>query len=515
MEKDIPVQMPDGITLLADRLCTPDAQPAGRPTILVRSPYGRAGVTRAMSGLPFAERGFNVIIQSCRGTGGSEGTFSLYREREDGLATVEWIKNQPWFDGRLGLAGPSYMTYNQWAIAAGAGPELKALAPEVGSSWLPIHDNGGFALSDALLWCLGLDLTNGAAPAWAPLMVRRRIQHAAELFPVSGAATFLRGPGAAAWNDIAHLSSDTPSGDAHLADHRWAVSKVSAPTHFTAGWSDMFLLSQLRDYEALRDQGHQPHLTIGPGSHLDPRTGLLGLRQAVQWMQTHLLGETDSEPDGPVRLYVIGARRWRQLPTWPPPSRSTTLWLHGNGSLITAPPRSSPVRRYEYHPAAPTPAVGGRQLLPGRPRRDNRRLERRPDVLTYTSKPLAHNMEVIGPIRASISFHSSAIHTDLFVRICDVSPSGRSVNITDGVTAVNMATTADGPVCVELAPTAYRFRRGHRIRVQISSGAHPWRSRNHGAGDPPLTATRMYIAHQEVRHDSAHPSTIEFPVYRT
>src|SRR5512139_55796 len=152
-ERNIPITMPDGVTLLADRY-----YPIGLhrpPAILVRSPYGPRGLTSVINGLPFAHFGFQVLVQSVRGTFGSGGEFDpLGSEREDGLATVRWLKEQPWFGGSFALFGASYLGYSAWAIAKEAGPELKAMALQVTASSFrdATYVGGAFALEAVLSW---------------------------------------------------------------------------------------------------------------------------------------------------------------------------------------------------------------------------------------------------------------------------------------------------------------------------------------------------------------------------
>jgi len=131
VHKALAAPMKDGVVLRADRY-TP-RQARNLPTVLVRTPYGRAGY--GLVGRLMAERGFQVVIQSCRGSDDSGGELNPFRgEREDGVATLEWLKTQDWFDGRLGMAGPSYLGFTQWAIARDAGPMLKAFSTQVTSS---------------------------------------------------------------------------------------------------------------------------------------------------------------------------------------------------------------------------------------------------------------------------------------------------------------------------------------------------------------------------------------------
>src|SRR6266516_5154537 len=158
VDRDLPVPMPDGVTLLADRYYpasfhTPEA--AKPPVILVRSPYGRRGFVGLTYGHFFAQHGFQAVVQSVRGTFGSGGVFDpLGNERGDGLATVAWLKAQPWFGGVFAMHGASYLGYSQWAIAAHAGPELRAMAAQVAASQFhgAAYVGGAFALESTLTW---------------------------------------------------------------------------------------------------------------------------------------------------------------------------------------------------------------------------------------------------------------------------------------------------------------------------------------------------------------------------
>jgi uncharacterized protein len=137
-------------------------------------------------------------------------------------------------------------------------------------------------------------------------------------------------------------------------------------------------------------------------------------------------------------------------------------------------------------------------------------------VLTYTSAPLPADLEVIGEVAADLYVRSSREHTDFFARLCDVGPSGVSVNICDALLRLapgRPAPEPDGTVRVQfpLWPAAHRFRRGHRVRLQVSSGAHPRYARNTGSGEPLATATTLLTAHQQVHHDPQHPSAVILP----
>jgi putative CocE/NonD family hydrolase len=147
--------------------------------------------------------------------------------------------------------------------------------------------------------------------------------------------------------------------------------------------------------------------------------------------------------------------------------------------------------------------------------RDNTELEARPDVLVYTSEVLPHDLDVIGPVSATIHVEASRPYHDVFVRLCDVTPAGVSLNICDGLRRVSTTSTGSGipgAIEVELWPTAHRFRAGHRIRVQVSAGAHPRYPRNPGTGVPLSTAVALQPVRIEVGHDPDRPSQVRLPV---
>jgi putative CocE/NonD family hydrolase len=302
-------------------------------------------------------------------------------------------------------------------------------------------------------------------------------------------------------------------------DHRDAVSRVTAPVHLVGGWYDYYLRGLLRDYHALVATGHRPYLTIGPWYHGQPEGLLAGLRAGLAWFDAHLKGQRAALREDPVRIRVMGQETWRDLDAFPPPVRLVRYYLHPAGGLSTGPPPPGGAPdSYRYDPADPTPAVGGALLaLRGAGARDNRALEARPDVLCYTTEPLARDVEVAGLVRLELFARSSLAHTDFFGRLCDVAPDGRSTNVCDGLVRVapgSDARQADGSLRLEidLWATAYRFLEGHRLRLQVSSGAHPRWSRNLGTGESLTSGVGMAPADQAIYHDATYPSAIVLPV---
>ena len=240
-------------------------------------------------------------------------------------------------------------------------------------------------------------------------------------------------------------------------------------------------------------------------------------RDSVAWLRAHLLDDRSLLRPDPVRIFVTGAEEWRDLPAWPPDTQPQRWHLQPDGALGTEPPAASEPDRYSYHPGDPPPSLGGPVGLQGTARMDNRMLEARSDVLTYTSTPLPADLELFGEVSADLFVRSSREHTDFFARLCDVDPTGASINICDALlrlTPGRPVPEPDGTIRLRfpLWPAAHRFRRGHRLRLQVSSGAHPRYARNTGSGEPLATATTLLSADQQVHHDPEHPSAVILPV---
>ena len=512
VQRNLRVPVADGVDLLADRWA-PRAAGSTLPTILVRTPYGRRGVFGAALGRPLAERGFQVLIQSTRGTFGSGGDFDdpFRPERDDGLATLEWVVKQPWFGGTVVLFGFSYLGYVQWAMADRLPPEVKAMIPQVSESALTMEflRADGFSLETPFGWGV---LVAGQERRGAMLRQRleaTRVQRALQRLPLNQADVAAIGRRSNYIQDILAHDADSPRWAG--IDHRSRVSDVTVPVSSVGGWYDLFLPGQLRDYQILQQAGRAARLTIGPWTHLSVGVISTAIHEALDFGLAHCRGEQPAQR-APVRLYVMGEEAWRDFDSWPPPGYTPQRFhLQPGNALSTEPPEQSAPDRYRYDPADPTPAIGGVRLSGSAGRVDNAALEARPDVLTYTTAPLAHDVEVIGEVSAEIFVRSTLPHADVFVRLCDVDTRGHSSNICDALVSL---TSADEISCanVRLWPTAYRFKRGHRIRVQVSSGAFPRYARNPGTGEPHATATTLRAADQQVYHEPSYPSAVLLPV---
>jgi putative CocE/NonD family hydrolase len=267
-------------------------------------------------------------------------------------------------------------------------------------------------------------------------------------------------------------------------------------------------------------------MTIGPWAHLtvDAATAT---REGLAWLGHHM-PDGDAPPGpgrpDPVRVFVTGAEQWRGMPAWPPATTDRTWYLAGAGYYAGAgvlrdspAPEGGGTTSFRYDPADPTPSVGGRVLARSAGRRENTHLELREDVVTFTSAALPAPVELLGGARVRLCLTSDNPYADVFVRLCDVDPKGRSLNVTDRLVRLDPAPGEQPPagerlVEVVLPDTAHRFQVGHHLRLLVSGGAHPRYARNTGTGEPPGTATDTKPVTHNIHHSAASPSSLTLPV---
>jgi hypothetical protein len=294
---------------------------------------------------------------------------------------------------------------------------------------------------------------------------------------------------------------------------RRSIGAIKRPISMVAGWFDIFLPWQMQDFIALRQAGCESRITIGPWRHTDTEMMDAGMRDAIDWFKRHLLGNNTVRQPKPVKLYVVGADEWRYFDEWPPRESVVEQWyLQPQRKLLDRIAPDSDADRYRYDPADPTPSVGGPALESEPFAVDNTALEARSDVLTYTSEPLTQHRDIVGAVAAELYVASSAASADFFVRLCDVGAQGVSRNICDGLQRVRLdASAAPQRVRVDLWPTAYRIAPGHRIRVQVSSGAFPRWARNLGGAGLMAQATELPSSTQSLYHSPTCPSAVMLP----
>ena len=536
IQRDVHVPMSDGAVLLADHYIPVSV--ASAATVLVRCPYGRSGPFALQNAQILAERGYHVLMQSCRGTFGSGGEFEPMRnEIADGQDTVAWLRKQNWFDGRLATYGASYLGFVQWALAMDPPPELVAVIVHVGP-----HDfsrtayrNGVFDLYSYVGWSdmVAHQETTRALQALVRMgTAQRRLRPVLDRLPVTAGVPDLLGR-EPAWSErwLEHPQ---------LTDPFWAplqcgaaLQRITVPVLLVGGWQDLFIEQTLEQYRTLAARGVTTRLLVGPWSHLDFTTrGAAAIVESMAWLDRYAgpgkargnsPGMTPgngsapaAHPDQSVRIWVggEGAGEWREIPDWPPPGTTWQRWhLGAHGSLSTGEPSPDvPAVSFRYDPADPTPSPGGAILAVTGGSRDNRAVERRLDVLVFSTDPLDEPVEIIGEVAVELSVVRDNPYADLFVRLCDVDPRGRSRNLCDGIVRLTGEDPLAGTVRVSLIGAAHRFGRGHRIRLQVAGGAHPRFARNPGNGQVVAAAEDLVPTQYEIGLDAARPSVLLLPV---
>ncbi|WP_304118903.1 CocE/NonD family hydrolase [Mycolicibacterium bacteremicum] len=494
VHRRVPVPMRDGVELLADHYEPLTATPAG--TLLVRAPYGRRFPFTVLFGSVYATRGYHVVFQSVRGTFGSGGEFTpMVNEIADGADTAAWLRDQPWFTGTFATVGLSYLGYTQWALLTDPPPELAAAVITVGphdfaqSSW----GTGAFSLNDFLGWS---DMVSRQEePGLVKALVRqatsgRRIGAAALDLPLGEGGRALLGEGARWYESWLQPPQENPAHWQRLAATA-ALDRTTVPVLLLSGWQDLFLEQTLAQYRHLRDRGVETALTVGPWTHTQMMTrgGADVIRETLDWLGTHL-GGAPASGRSPVRVNIHAGPGdgWLELDEWPPAMPTRVLFPHADGSLADAPADGQTT--FTYRPTDPTPTVGGRLLSPDGGYRDDSVLAERADVLAFTGDPLPTDLYLVGTPVIELAHHSDNPHHDVFVRISEVDPAGRSHNVSDGYR--RYATTPDtDAISIDLDAVAHRFAAGSRIRVLVAGGSHPRYARNLGTGDPAVSGTAM------------------------
>jgi putative CocE/NonD family hydrolase len=460
------------------------------------------------------------VVQSVRGVSGSEGRFDPMRqERVDGADTVDWLKAQPWFGGTLFTNSMSYLGNVQYAMAMDRGADISgmALGMTLSNFAEELRAGGGsLTLRGMLSWTQTMQQVASEGGRGARRRPPSLDAHFAHL-PLGTIDTAAFGEPVPHWQDwMAH--EDSSGAFWQAMDYSAGVTKVTAPAMMVAGWRDIFLPFQLRDFAARQAAGLETWLTIGPWQHASPGGMIAGLKDAAIGFPQIARGRPAMAGRDKVRIYVEGAKQWRDYPSWPPPGgEELRLHLCADGSL-SADSGAAGVSSYTYDPGDPTPAVHGPSLMGGKRVREMAALEARRDTLCFTSSPLEVPFEAIGPVTAALTVRSNREHTDFYVCLCDVDPRGRSLQVCDGYIRLSPGqpeAEADGSrrFQIECWPTAWRFKAGHRLRVIVASGAFPRFARNLGTGEPMATAVRMVTAEQEVLHGSEARSALVLRSY--
>ena len=493
---------------------------AAKATVLIRSPYGRGFPLDVSQARPLAARGYQVVVQSCRGRSGSTGTFDpMVNEAADGQDTIAWLRDQPWFTGRLATVGGSYLGFAQWALLTDPPEELLACVIVVGPHDFAeaIHGSGSFALADFFGWSELMTAPEDEGPLRQGRRVataRRRTAPAMTGLPLAAAGEALL-DGKAPWYRewVEHEDLEDPYWSAYRLGTALESSRV--PTLLVGGWQDAFLDQTLEQYDALRRRDVPVGLTVGPWRHMDTvsKAAAEVTQQTLAWLDSRLGPPTSGPRDAAVRTYVTGAEEWRSADEWPPPVADVELAL-AQGKL-TEGKGDDGTSAFTFDPSDPTPAVGGRRLDPsGAGVKENRELLRRPDVVTFTGEPLDRPWELCGRPSLSLALSVSNPHSDVFVRLCDVDPKGRARNVADAFLRLDPTVPADElqHLSLDLDPCYHRVPAGHRLVLLVCGGAHPRYARNLGTGEPVATGTALAPQPHTVHHAG---TTLRLPLAKT
>jgi len=546
---EVKISMRDGVELSAN-IFLPKAQ-GKYPVILIRSPYGK-GNEKNGDGLFYAGRGYVVVSQDCRGKGSSQGDWEPFaNERNDGADTQQWLLEQPWCNGSISTAGGSYVGFTQWISAPNAGDHLKAMFPVV-----PLVDTYGDGvyidgtLNLALM--MGWGSMVGLSPVELFALSSWKEQDWDKAFRTLPLSEWDRALGRKVqylrdW--IAHP---------HFDDY-WAArgirnqwQDITVPICAVGGWYDIFSRSVFEHINAVRsksrslDAREHQHLVMGPWAHGISKEGEVGdlnfgresvinLRQLqTKWFDYWLKGDKTGADTWPAfRIFVMGRNQWRDEQQWPlERTEYTPYYFHsegaantaeGDGKLATAKPDEEPGDEFVYDPNDPVPTAGGCNLVgcPAGPR-DQSQVEKRNDVLVFTSEALKTELEVTGPVKVILYAASTAKDTDFTAKLLDVHPDGRPFNLCDGIARASYRDSKSVPSLIEpgkiyryeidLWVTSNAFLPGHKIRVEISSSNFPRFDRNLNTGEPFGTGTKFIKATQIIYHEREHPSHILLPV---
>ncbi|MEV6340502.1 CocE/NonD family hydrolase [Nocardia vinacea] len=573
--KDVMVPMRDGVLLATDLWLPRGADPGA--ALLVRLPYGKDNLAIIVDSVfpnlwELLNAGYAVVVQDCRGTFRSEGEFiPMINEPRDGVDTINWIRQQSWCDGKVGMFGASYLGLVQWASAGEGSDGPQAIAPALASVdyfEAPWYSEGGAMSWHAALYWSTLMAVNNAHRAvtsaadgalekmGAGVEMIDNFESHMEAMP-AGNKPLLEA--ATSWwaNWLAHPSRDDYWRKLAVGER---LDTVTTPALHIGGWFDPFVNNTLKAYQRIKTARNDieardgQQLIVGPwahggdegftGTYRERQFGMAAYFEAVDITGAHirffdrwLRGRTDAlDGSAPVRIFVMGIDQWRDEQDWPlPDTQYIPYYLDslghantadGDGRLHTEPPTRDRIDVFEYNPLDPVRTVGGRLLKnhKGHGPVDQRANEARDDVLCFTTDVLEQPIEVTGHLTLVLHVSSSALDTDFTGKLVDVFPDGRAFYLTDGIMRARYRNSTADPellnpgqvyeLTLDLSVTSNVFLAGHRIRLEVSSSDFPRYDRNTNTGGliSANTADEAIIATNRVLHGPEHPSRLILPI---
>ena len=528
---------------LATEVWLPAAVSPGEtfPAILIRTPYGRMNSHFAF--LHFVDRGYALVIQDTRGRHDSEGVFSPnIFEKEDGDDTLNWVAEQEWCNERIGMIGSSYGGFVQWAAAASGNPHLHAIISRVtaGTPFYDIPVRGGALLSGMLAWAFMVSepVTDGSKAQ------RTDWEEVLQIRPLREIPKRALGYSIPFWEEWL----DHPNFDAYWqrADWTQTTGASNIPALIISGWYDDDTIGTSQAWRMVTEE-QRPHqrLILGPWKHKfntareihNVTFGTEAVRSDMEllylrWFDRHLKDmDTGVDGEAKVQYFSVGDNTWREASSWPPPEtdcRPMYLYSDGtahdrSGRLEPQAPRTDQRRDvYVYDPADPAPHMIDMSENELHVPENYRQMEARSDVLLYTSEAMTTDMVLAGDVEATLYAATDCPDTDWVVRLTDVDPEGNSIRLCDGLIRARYRKSFAEPELLEpnaivkyvipLGKIACTIQKGHRIRVQITSGAKNLVFPHPNTAADPNVETEPVCAQQQIFHDADHPSCVILPV---
>lgn len=482
------------------------------PAVLVRTPYNK--YAEQWMGKAFGMFGIAVVIQDVRGKFKSGGDYYPFiNERADGLQTLKWIRKQGWSNGTVAGWGASYVGYTQWAISDSL--DMLSLLLTGSTIYELMYPDGLFSLQTAFVWGLqnASQNLNNIPPD--------KLIAALKILPLSVAddSTVKDIPFINDW-----LAHDTYDSYWQKVNYR-GITK--SPVISLAGWYDIFLKTQIEDFQALEANGNPDNkLIIGPWCHGSQGEQNLygGLKKTgkpqkvFMYVKNFLKGNknrlTSPLKDQKYNLFIMERNEYAGSDVWPPrQTRSTPYYIGGGNYLGAEKVKEAGILKYEYSPADPYLSHGGTALGTGvGPAKQNENISRNDQVvfeMNVTEKPFI----LLGPVSATLWLSSDAPCSDFIVGLEDVFPDGKIINIQEGGARIKFGNGQPEKSEISVWATGYQFNPGHKLRVIITSSWFPRFNRSLNSCEPVFSAKDMVNAKQKIHYGGDTPSSINLPVF--
>lgn len=590
IDQKIMMPMRDGV-----RLATDIYRPRGKgtyPIIFSRTPYnfnswgdGERRTRTAARAYEYVKKGYAYVVQNERGRYYSEGEWDILGVPiTDGYDAFEWMKNQPWSNGKIGTLGCSSTAEWQMAVSALDHPSHAAMVPQGYGAGIgrvgTINEQGNWYRGGAeqmlfFAWLYGVehDKFKPRIPKGATQEDLIRISRFYDLAPENPTIDMAQALTHLPLEDILkNMNGKHEIFDKMIRrkpnDPSWFEGglyhddkDIGTPSFWFASWYDVSITPNIQLFNHARNNSKEAfirdnqYLVIAPTLHCAftraTENTIVGERsvgdarlnydeQITKWFDLWLKeAQNDFKQVTPrIQYYTMGSNQWQSAETWPPEhTEMITFYLYsngnansrfGDGSLSTQKAKKDHPDQFTYDPMAPVPSYGGNVCCTGNAVKagswDQRDMEARNDILVYSTDPLEEDTEVSGFINSVLYVSSDVKDTDFTIKLIDVYPDGSAYNLDETIQRVRYRNGYDKEVFMEkgkvykvsLTPmsTSNLFKKGHRIRIEISSSNFPRFARNLNTGGNNYDEKTGLVAHNKVHHSSEYPSHIQIPIVK-